>query len=257
MKEIFEKIEVVYEDENVLAISKPVGLMVHADGKREIPTLVDWILEKYPEIKEVGEPMTINTGEMIWRPGIVHRLDKDTSGVLLIAKNQESFDDLKRQFQERETQKTYRAFVYGNVRYDEKTINTPIGRSKSDFRRWATTREIRGEVREAITEYKALIKTDDFSYIEVYPKTGRTHQIRVHMKYDNHPLVADHLYAGKRFDRENPEKNLFFETQALHAYKIEWNDLEGKRMEAVAPLPEKFLEAEKILKDKLKEDSIK
>ncbi len=221
MENIFEKIKIIYEDNDVLAISKPKGLIVHSDGKRDEKTLVDWILEKYPEIKEVGEPMVINTGEIIFRPGIVHRLDKDTSGVLLIAKNQNSFEDLKRQFKERETQKTYRAFIYGNVRYDEKTINTPIGRSKNDFRRWATTREIRGEAREAETQYKALIKTDKFSYIEVYPKTGRTHQIRVHMKYDNHPLVADHLYAGKNFDRENPEKNLFFETQALHAYKIE------------------------------------
>jgi 23S rRNA pseudouridine1911/1915/1917 synthase len=148
-------------------------------------------------------------------------LDKDTSGVLLIAKTQESFDDLKQQFKDRLTQKTYRAFVYGNVRYDQKTINAEIGRSKTDFRRWATTREIRGEAREAETEFKALIKTDKISYIEVYPKTGRTHQIRVHMKYDNHPLVADHLYAGRNFDRENPEKNLFFTSQALHAYKIE------------------------------------
>ena len=249
MKEILDTVEIIYEDENVLAISKPVGLIVHSDGKTKDLTLVDWILERYPEIKEVGESMEINTGDVIWRPGIVHRLDKDTSGVLLIAKTQDSFDNLKQQFKDRLTQKTYRAFVYGDVRYDQKTINTPIGRSKSDFRRWATTREIRGEARDSETEFKALIKTEKLSYIEVYPKTGRTHQIRVHMKYDNHPLVADHLYAGRNFDRENPEKNLFFTTQALHAYKIEWNDLEGKRMFATAPLPENFLKAEKLLEE--------
>ena len=248
MKDVLKKIKVIYEDDDVLVISKPVGLIVHSDGKRNNTTLVDWILENYPNIKEVGEPMSLNTGDVVWRPGIVHRLDKDTSGVLLIAKTQEMFDELKRQFKERETQKTYRSFVYGNVRYDEKTINTPIGRSKSDFRRWATTREIRGEAREAVTEYKALIKTDKFSYIEVYPKTGRTHQIRVHMKYDNHPLVADHLYAGKNFDRERPEKNLYFTTQALHAYKIKFKKLNGEEMEVTADLPEEFLIAEKILK---------
>jgi len=245
-----KKIKILYEDDDVLAISKPVGLIVHSDGKTKEKTLVDWILEKYPEIKNVGEPMVINTGEIIFRPGIVHRLDKDTSGVLLIAKNQESFEDLKQQFKDRITQKIYRAFVYGNVRYDEKTVDTPIGRSKNDFRRWATTREIRGEARDAKTEYKALIKTDKFSYIEVFPKTGRTHQIRVHMKYDNHPLVADHLYAGKLFDRENPEKNLGFKTQALHAYKIKWKNLKGETMEVVADLPDAFLKAEKILKTK-------
>ncbi len=252
MKDILDKVEIIYEDENILAISKPVGLIVHSDGKTKDLTLVDWILEKYPEIKEVGEPMSINTGDVIWRPGIVHRLDKDTSGVLLIAKTQESFDDLKEQFKNRLTQKTYRAFVYGDVRYDQKTINTPIGRSKTDFRRWATTREIRGEAREAETEFKALIKNKKISYIEVYPKTGRTHQIRVHMKYDNHPLVADHLYAGRNFDRESPEKNLFFTTQALHAYKIEWNDLKGERMEIKAPLPKSFLKGEEILRKKEK-----
>ncbi len=236
------------EDKNILAINKPIGILVHGDGKNKNPTLSDWILEKYPDLKNIGEPIELQNGEKIYRPGIVHRLDKDTSGVILIAKNQESFESLKSQFKNRKIQKNYRAFVYGDVKYDRKVIDTPIGRSKTNFRRWATIREIRGKARDAITEYKTLIKTRDFSYLDVFPKTGRTHQIRVHMKYDNHPLVADHLYAGKNFDREDKTKNLGFETQALHAYAIKFKKLNGENLELKAPLPKNFIEAEKILK---------
>ena len=241
-------IEIIYEDQNILSINKPVGLLVHGDGKNTGPTLADWILEKYPELKEIGEPIELQNGDIIYRPGIVHRLDKDTSGVLLIAKNQESFKYLKSLFKNREIQKNYRTFVYGNVKYDKKIIDTPIGRSKSNFKRWATTREIRGQAREAVTQYLTILKTDKFSYIDVFPKTGRTHQIRVHMKYDNHPILADHLYAGKNFDRENPENNLFFTTQALHAYKITFKNLDGSEITITAPLPESFKKAEEILK---------
>ncbi|MCK5588866.1 MAG: RluA family pseudouridine synthase [Candidatus Pacebacteria bacterium] len=243
-----KEIEIVYEDENILAINKPTGLLVHSDGKSKEKTLTDWILKKYPKIKEIGEPIELQNNEKIYRPGIVHRLDKDTSGIILIAKNQESFEDLKSQFKNREIQKNYRAFVYGDVKYDKKIIDTPIGRSKTNFKRWATTREIRGQERESVTEYETIIKTPEFSYLNVFPKTGRTHQIRVHMKYDNHPILADHLYAGKNFDRENPEKNLNFEIQALHAHKIKFKKLNGKEIELKTNLPKEFLKAEEILK---------
>jgi len=242
-----KKIKIVYEDDNVIAVNKPIGLLVHGDGKSEDKTLVDWILENYPELKNVGEPMLMNTGDEMFRPGIVHRLDKDTSGILLIARTQESFLNLKEQFQNREIQKNYRTFVYGDVKYDRKVIDTPIGRSKTNFKRWATNREIRGKAREATTEYQTIIRTEEFSYLDVFPKTGRTHQIRVHMKYDNHPILADHLYAGNNFDREDSEKNLFFTTQALHAYKIKFKLLDGKEIELTADLPEEFKKAEDIL----------
>ncbi len=240
-----KNIEIIYEDKNILAINKPVGLLVHSDGKNQEETLTDWILKYYPDLKEIGEPIELQNGEKIYRPGIVHRLDKDTSGILLIAKNQESFIYLKSLFQDRRIQKNYRAFVYGDVKYDKKVINTPIGRSKTNFKRWATTREIRGTARESITEYITIKRTKNFSYLDVFPKTGRTHQIRVHMKYDNHPIVADHLYAGKLFDRETPKSNLDFETQALHAYKITFPNLDGKTLTLKAPLPQSFLNAEK------------
>ena len=245
------KIDVIYEDDEVLAIWKPKNLLVHGDGKNPGPFLTDWILENYPEIKDVGENIEFfkddKNVEKIARPGIIHRLDKDTSGVLLIAKTQKSFENLKSQFQNREIIKNYRAIVYGRVNENRKIINTPIGRSKKNFRMWTTGREIRGMAREAITEYRAIIKNNYFSYLDVFPKTGRTHQIRVHLKYDNHPIVADHLYAGKRFDRDQPEKNLNFTSQALHAYKIKWKNIKGEEKEAQAKLPQNFLQAIKII----------
>src|SRR3989344_6809899 len=106
-------IEILFENDDVVAVNKPAGLVVHPDGKTNEPTLVDWILEKFPEIKEVGEPLILSNGEKIHRPGIVHRLDRETSGVSIIAKNQQTFLHLKDQFKNRETEKVYNAFVYG------------------------------------------------------------------------------------------------------------------------------------------------
>lgn len=238
------KIEVVFENENILAVNKPIGILVHGDGRHEQVTLVDWILENYPEIAGVGEDIFINEKTTILRPGIVHRLDKDTTGVLLIAKNQDSFYSLKEQFKNRDIKKNYRCFVYGAVKFDMKTILAEIGRSKSDFRKWTTNRGVRGEARPAETQYKLLAKNEDFSYLDIFPKTGRTHQIRVHLKHDNYPIVADHLYAGKKYDRElAPEENLFFTRQALHAYKIEFKDLDGTWLKAIAPIPKSFEKA--------------
>jgi len=236
------EINKIYEDDEVVLISKPKGLIVHPDGHNDWKTLVDWILENYPELETVGEPLVLNNGEIIWRPGIVHRLDKDTSGLLLIAKSQESFENLKQQFQEKRIQKKYLAIVYGEVKYDEKKIQAELGRSKKDFRKWTTGREIRGKSREAVTEVKVLERGEKFSLLELSPKTGRTHQLRVHMKFDNHPIIGDKLYAGKKFDEKNSENNLNQESQALHAYKISWYNLKGEKKEFQDEIPEIFVE---------------
>lgn len=238
-------IKKIYEDDEVVAIWKPTDLLVHPDGKETKVTLIDWIMNNYPEIKNVGENIEMENNYKILRPGIVHRLDKDTSGVLLIAKTTESFENLKSQFQNQKIKKNYRALVYGRVSENRKIINTPIGRSKKNFRYWTTGREIRGRARDASTEYRTITKNENFSYLDVFPKTGRTHQIRVHLKYDNHPVLGDHLYAGKKFNREKPEKNLNFKTQALHAYKIKWTNLSGIEKEVTAELPKNFIQAEK------------
>lgn len=235
------EIEILYEDENVLVINKPAGLVVHGDGKTKEDTLVDWILEKYPEIKEVGEPGRDSKGGIIFRPGIVHRLDRETSGVMLIAKNQKSFDFLKKQFQNHEIKKTYHAFVAGEIKDRQGTIDRPIGRSSKDFRMWSAQRGARGEMREAITDYKVLIATKDYSFVEVSPKTGRTHQIRVHFKAISHPLIGDSLYNPKH-------KNILgFERLALHSYEISFKGLEGDSHVINAPYPDDFNKAYSLL----------
>lgn len=229
--------EILFENKNILVINKPAGLVVHSDGKTKEANVCDWLLEKYPEIKDVGEPWVSQSGEVIYRPGIVHRLDRETSGVLVVAKNQESYLNLKSQFQNRETKKTYNAFVYGSVKNDEGVVDRPIGRSKNDFRKWTAERGSRGEMRNALTKYKVEKRCKEASYIEVSPETGRTHQIRVHMKAIGHPVVCDSLYAPKK------EKLLGFERLALHARQIEIKDLKGILLKVEAPLPEDFLQA--------------
>ncbi|MES3032247.1 MAG: RluA family pseudouridine synthase [Patescibacteria group bacterium] len=234
------KIKVLYEDKDVLGIDKPSGIAVHGDGRSEDKTIADWVLKNYPKMKNIGEPEFFeNKGVKveIKRPGIVHRLDRDTSGVMLLAKNKKAFEVLKKQFQDREVKKTYVAIVSGHVRNDRGIINKPIGRSPRDFRRYLSGRGVRGEIREAVTEYKVLKRfqaPSKFTYLEVYPKTGRTHQIRVHMKYLNHPVVCDSLY-----NPDNPcPKGLA--RMALHAKSIEFKDLKGKTIKVESSIPKEF-----------------
>lgn len=228
---------IIYEDNHFLVLNKPAGLVVHPDGKTEEPSLCDWLISQYPTIKEVGEPWTTPTGEIIYRPGIVHRLDRETSGVMVVAKTQEAFDHLKSQFQERETGKVYNAFVYGNIKEEEGTIDRPIGRSKTDFRKWSAQRFARGKLREAVTDFKVLERGNNITFVEVMPRTGRTHQIRVHFKAINHPIVADKLYAP------NHEPVLGFNRLALHAQKLAFNDFKGQKQSFEAPLPADFVQA--------------
>ncbi|MES2087987.1 MAG: RluA family pseudouridine synthase [Patescibacteria group bacterium] len=268
-------VSILYEDKDVLVINKPAGLVVHADGRTTEPTLVDWILEHYPKIKEVGEPLKVdsrfkiqdsgegkaqgvpdsipeskilNPESVIYRPGIVHRIDRDTSGALVIAKNQKTFLFLKQQFQDREVEKSYRAFVYGVVKADEGVIDRPISRSRKDFRMWSAQRGGKGAEREAVTEYKVLARipvaagkiggdSEGFSFLELKPKTGRTHQIRVHLKAINHPVVCDTLYAPKR------EAAFGFTRLALHAFSIKFILPKGKQVSVEAPYPKDFINA--------------
>lgn len=232
---------ILYEDKDVLAINKPAGLVVHSDGKTNEPNLVDWLLSKYPEIRSVGEPGRNAKGEEVLRSGIVHRLDRETSGVMLIAKNSESFENLKKQFQDHNIIKKYEAFVYGSVRQDKGRIDRPIGRSSSDFRKWSAQRGARGEMREAITDYRVISRNNECTLVELLPKTGRTHQIRVHMKAINHPLVADSLYAPNR------EKLLGFQRVALHSREVTFQGLDGKSHKVEAPYPADFEKAMKSL----------
>jgi 23S rRNA pseudouridine1911/1915/1917 synthase len=240
---------ILFEDKDVLVVNKPAGLIVHSDGRRTLvadgktkeKTLVDFLLEKYPKIKDVGEPGRAANGEEVMRSGIVHRLDRETSGVMLVAKTQKSFENLKKQFQERQVKKIYQAFLYGEMKTKSGTIDRPIGRSSQDFRMWSAQRGARGELREAVTNYKVLCVRDGYSFVEVSPQTGRTHQIRVHFKAINYPLVADPLYAPKR------ENTLGFTRLALHSLNVTFADLKGKSRMVIAPYPEDFERAMGVL----------
>ncbi len=233
-----KNIKILYEDENILALEKPPGVPVHPDGKRDMWCVTDFLLEKYPEIKDVGEPLVMTNGETIARPGIVHRIDKDTSGVLLVAKTQAGYECLKHQFKEREIKKTYYTFIYGDLKEERGVIDKPIGRSAGALQQWAVT-NIRGMTREAITKYKVLKHTQLASFLEVWPQTGRTHQIRVHMRHLHHPVVCDPIYAPKK------EPILGFKRLALHASRIIFRNVEGEEVEVESALPEDFEEAVK------------
>lgn len=226
-----QDIKIIYEDNDILAVNKPAGLLVHGPD-----SLVDWLVKKYPEIKNVGDEPEL-------RPGIVHRLDKDTSGILLVAKNQRSFEFLKNQFQERKIKKKYIALIEGNINPlvggNNGIINLPIGKSKTDFRKKVAGRKTDNKAREAITEYKTLknIKNQTsgkgYTLIEAYPKTGRTHQIRVHFKALGHPVVCDRLYGKKETECPFGLKRHF-----LHARSLEFDLPSGGIIKLESDLPE-------------------
>lgn len=235
------KIDILYEDKDVVVINKPAGLNVHPDGKTKEKTLVDWILKKYPSVKNVGEPMVNEKGEVIKRPGIVHRIDKETSGALIIAKNKKAYEFLKEQFQNRKVHKVYNAFVYGIIKEDRGMIDRAIGRSPNDVRKWSAQRGARGEMREAVTYFKVLNRKNNITFVEAMPKTGRTHQIRVHFSALNHPVVHDTLYATHFFLKQR--NWLGFKRLALHARELEITLPSSKLLNIVAPYPEDFTEA--------------
>ncbi len=233
--------QILLETNDFLVINKPSGLLVHPDGKREEYSLVDWILENYPEIKEVGESLMVEyKGEIktIYRPGIVHRLDRETSGVMIIVKNQEMYEHLKQQFQNHIIRKQYLAFVQGWSN-DRGIISEPIGRNGNDIRKWATGKHTRGVKRDAVTRYvtqKKFLDSDQnkFSLVQLFPETGRTHQLRVHMKTIQHAIIGDGLYAP------NTIGNLDFHRVALHAEKLSFMDLNNQEQEIIAPVPADF-----------------
>ncbi|OGF86678.1 hypothetical protein A3B19_00310 [Candidatus Giovannonibacteria bacterium RIFCSPLOWO2_01_FULL_46_32] len=197
------RLEIIYEDENLVALNKPAGVNF------------DWALEERKDLK------------------VVHRLDKDTSGVILFAKNERAAEQLKKLFQSREIKKTYLALVAGNIKNNSGVIDLPIGRSKKTPLKRVAVGEKRGKIREAITEYKVLKKIKDFTLVEASPKTGRTHQIRSHFAAIGHPVVCDKLYAGKKFICPGGISRQF-----LHASGIEFTLPKGGRLKLEADLPE-------------------
>lgn len=237
-------INVLFENDDLLVVNKPAGLMTHEDGFSDASTVVDWLLARVPEAKGVGEEGFGTKGDTLERSGVVHRLDTDTSGVLVLAKTQDAFTHLKRQFHDRLVRKEYRAFVYGNMKEKWGTVDRPIGRSASDFRRRSAQRGAKGTLREATTDWECLkngiYEDEKFAELALIPKTGRTHQIRVHLKAVDHPIVCDSLYAGSKREQSN---NLRLTSLALHAYRLDVELPDGTKQRFEAPLPQAFVDA--------------
>ncbi len=226
----------IAEEETFLVLYKPAGMAMHPAGTSSQKTVSDWISTTYPQIVGIGEDEK--------RPGMVHRLDKDTSGLVLIAKSNTAFKSLKRIFQERKIEKTYFALVYGNVSEASGQVDLPIGRVKGEKKRAvpAGKREFGGGLREASTEYALHTRYTEYDFLSVKPKTGRTHQIRVHLSAIGHPIVGDRLYRFKEH-RRDPLKPPF---QLLHAGELRFQ-LGKQKYRYTAPLPRYFSDTLKML----------
>lgn len=227
----------LFEDEYLLIIDKPEGISVHPAPGEHNETILDVFRYNYPQINEI--PKMDNDD----RPGIVHRLDKDTSGVMILAKDVVTMRRLQKQFKKREVQKTYLAFAAGQLRYLNGTIDAPIARNpRNRIRKKVSTDPIKENARDAVTEYSLIHQYPDFCYVKILPHTGRTHQIRVHFAHLGNPILGDTLYG----------KNHPFERLALHAYSIEFcHPITGNIIKSYARLPEvlrNYLRGLKVLK---------
>ena len=228
-------VSILFEDAAFLAINKPVGVVVNRAESVKGETIQDWMEQHYPIFHHVaGE--SEEQAAFVDRSGVVHRIDKETTGILLIAKTIESFNELQRQFKERVIQKTYLAIIHGELLPAEGEVRAPVGRLPWNRERFG----IVPGGKESVTKYSA-IKTiekdgEKLTLVSVHPETGRTHQIRVHMKYINHPLLGDYLYAGRKTSRDDRE---WATRVMLHAWKIVFqHPTTGETLAIEAPIPD-------------------
>ena len=252
-------LNILYEDDDFIAINKPPGMVVHPAGGNWEHTLANALLHHCGTlpIPQVPKGVKSRDGDMaIYRPGIVHRLDKETSGLILAAKTVTSHLALSKQFEKRQTQKEYIALVEKSVRSDSNTIDKPIGRHVSDYKKMAISAK-GGKGREAVSFYEVLNRFKDFSLVKVAPKTGRTHQIRVHLASIGHPVVCDKTYglreelylADIKSGIEEADNKCILNRQALHAAKLSFfHPRTKKEMTLEAPLAEDIKKVVELLK---------
>jgi 23S rRNA pseudouridine1911/1915/1917 synthase len=227
---------ILYEDRFIIVIDKPPGMVVHPAYGNPSGTLVNALLYHCKDLAGING---------VIRPGIVHRLDKDTSGVMVVAKNDEAYYELTKQFKHRSVGKVYLAIAYGQFSKDEGIIDSAIGRHPSQRKRMST-RTRRG--RTAITRWKVIERLDGFTLLEIFPQTGRTHQIRVHLSSIGHPILGDPVYgrrgrAGAINDPVLKEYVRKMNRQALHALRLAINHPQtGVRVEFVSPIPQDMRE---------------
>ena len=221
-------VDIIYEDKDIIVVNKPKGMVVHPANGNPDGTLVNAIMAICKDsLSGIG-------GEI--RPGIVHRLDKDTSGLLIVAKNDMAHVNMSEQIKRHEVKKTYIALVRGIVKENEATIDMPIGRSNSDRKKMAVTKN----GKNAVTHIKVLKRYDKYTLLEINIETGRTHQIRVHLAHIGYPVIGDYIYS-------NGKNEFGIVGQCLHAKSLEFkHPITGKDMKLEAPLPEYF---EKVLQE--------
>ncbi len=225
-------LEIIYEDKDIIVINKPKGIVVHPANGNPDGTIVNAIMNICKDsLSGIG-------GEI--RPGIVHRLDKDTSGLLIIAKNDKAHINMSEQIKDRKVKKTYIALVRGIIKENEATINMPIGRSTKDRKKMAVTKQ----GKEAITHFKVLQRYDKYTLLEVKIDTGRTHQIRVHLSQIGFPIIGDYTYS-------NGKNEFGIEGQLLHAKRLEFmHPITNKKMILEAELPTEFQDVLKKLENR-------
>ncbi|MBY0314387.1 MAG: RluA family pseudouridine synthase [Bdellovibrionales bacterium] len=225
-------LDIVYEDDEVIVVNKPAGLVVHPSHGHYNDTLINALMAYQKKL---------STGSEAFRPGLVHRIDKDTSGLLVLAKTEKTHNSLARQFIKKTVHRVYLAIVFGNLKEAEGTIRTNIVRSDSDRKKFMATEESLGK--HAITHYRVLQQAPHFAFVQLKLETGRTHQIRVHMSHIGHPIVGDDTYNGKKrannlASQELKKLILSMPRFALHAKELGFTQpVKNQRLEFKCPWP--------------------
>jgi|JI10StandDraft_1071094.scaffolds.fasta_scaffold261689_3 23S rRNA pseudouridine1911/1915/1917 synthase len=187
---------IIFENEHFLIIDKPSGVVVHPFDYSTERTLLDFLMDHSPSSLSIQNVKILQDGRILNLGGIVHKLDRETSGIMVIAKTVASYASLKEQFSSHTIKKTYRALVEGLMEHDTFRIDAPLGRNKKEYKQSVNPKNPRGELRSAVTDYKVITRGEGVTLVELLPETGRTHQLRAHMSYVGHPIVGDKAYGS-------------------------------------------------------------
>lgn len=187
---------IIFENEDFLVVNKPSGLVVHPFDHSKEETVLDFLHKHSPAMFTIKNERTLMDGRILALGGIVHRLDRETSGVMVIAKNEKTFTELKEQFTSHTIEKKYIALVEGTITKDSQRIDEPLGRNRKEYKQSVNPTNLRGELREAVTDVHVLKRKEMMTLVELIPRTGRTHQLRAHTAHLGHPIVGDKVYGS-------------------------------------------------------------